>query len=376
MSNTSNLETNLILDGLGHAVLIFDSAGNLVHDNLAARTLLALDIKRVRDDGWSILPMVFDLDPSADDLDTVRKNAMTAERPIRFHVLRSGEFIPAWATALTTMSGDVQIMITLELVDWSIVGSVIDRFRDEIQDAVDSTIGHVKLINKTIDSTDKSESVEVLTKRLGGFMRLIEVHMVRSGRLMNMMKRLEDIRTGAMRKAAREERRKINIEDFVEDFLEEIEEIQLLDPDTKEHDYRGRIEMDVQSGAIVWASRRYLTYALQDIVRNAIMYSPIETPVRINVITQKNNVQIDIVDEGSGIREKEFDRVFEAFLRARQPQIISEFGYGLSLHLCKQEVEGMNGGLWFQTEEKVGSTFSIRLPIWREEDDSSSTMEA
>ncbi|PJF33914.1 MAG: hypothetical protein CUN57_00905, partial [Phototrophicales bacterium] len=176
MSQEQNLETDLILDGLGHAVLIFDSSGKLVKENLAARTLLSLDIKTVQDNGWSILPMVFDIDKGADDLDTVRKNAMMADRPVRFHVLRSGEFIPAWATALTTKSGEVMTMLTLELVDWKIVGSVIDRFRDEIQDAVDSTIGHVKLINKTIDSTDPEESVQVLTKRLGGFMRLIEVH--------------------------------------------------------------------------------------------------------------------------------------------------------------------------------------------------------
>lgn len=371
MSHAINLETDLILDGLGHAVLIFDSDGKLAKENLAARTLLALDIKKVQDEGWSIMPMVFDIDQGADDLDTVRKNAMMAERPVRFHVLRSGEFIPGWATALTTKTGEVMTMLTLEVVDWKIVGSVIDRFRDEIQDAVDSTIGHVKLINKTIDSTPPDESVEVLTKRLGGFMRLIEVHMVRSGRLMKMMKRLEDIRTGDMRRFVREERRKIGIEDFLEDFLEEIEDKQFLDPDTPDQDYRGRIELNINEDVSILASRRYLTYILQDAIRNAIMYNDAESPVVVTVSVQTNTVQIDIRDEGSGIREKEYERVFEPFLRARQPKVISEFGYGLSLHLCKQEVEAMSGGLWFQTQEKVGTTFSLRLPVWREEDEDS-----
>ncbi len=368
MSN--NLETDLILDGLGHAVLIFDSNGKLIKENLAARTLLTTDIQRVQDAGWSMLPMVFDIEQGTDDFDTIRKNAMMGERPVRFHVLRSGEFIPGWASALTTKSGELMTMLTLEIVDWKIVGSVIDRFRNEIQDAVDSTIGHVTLINKTIDSLAPDTSVETTRKRIGGFMRLIEVHMVRSGRLMKMMERLEDIRTGDMRRYAREERRKINLEDFLEDFLEEIEEMKLLDPDTPEHDYRGRLELDVTGDANVWASRRYLRYTLQDIIRNAIMYSDIKTPVTVKVTKQTTTIQIDITDEGSGIREKEFERVFEPFLRARQPKIISEFGYGLSLHLCKQEVEAMGGGLWFQTTEKVSSTFSIRLPIWREEDSS------
>jgi len=78
-------------------------------------------------------------------------------------------------------------------------------------------------------------------------------------------------------------------------------------------------------------------------------------------------VQISIKDEGYGVREKERERVFAPFQRARQPQIISEFGYGLALYLCKHEVEAMNGKLWFDSEEKVGSTFSVKLPAWRED---------
>ena len=46
-----------------------------------------------------------------------------------------------------------------------------------------------------------------------------------------------------------------------------------------------------------------------------------------------------MIDQGYGIRAKEADRVFAPFQRARQPQIIGEFGYGLSLYLAKAEVE-------------------------------------
>jgi signal transduction histidine kinase len=82
-------------------------------------------------------------------------------------------------------------------------------------------------------------------------------------------------------------------------------------------------------------------------------------------------VQIDVIDQGYGIRAKEADRVFAPFQRARQPQIIGEFGYGLSLYLAKAEVEAMGGRIWYESEEGVGSTFSVKLPTWKElsEDD-------
>ncbi|MEZ4668710.1 MAG: ATP-binding protein [Anaerolineae bacterium] len=88
------------------------------------------------------------------------------------------------------------------------------------------------------------------------------------------------------------------------------------------------------------------------------MYSMKATPIMIMAHTSTGNVsaQIDVVDEGYGVRAKEFERVFMPFERARQPQIIGEFGYGLSLYLCKQEVEAMNGKVWFESEEGVGTT--------------------
>jgi signal transduction histidine kinase len=124
----------------------------------------------------------------------------------------------------------------------------------------------------------------------------------------------------------------------------------------------------------VHASEQRLTNILHDLLRNAIMYSIKATPIMIiaQASGQNQSVQIDVVDEGYGIRAKEFERVFALFERARQPQIMGEFGYGLSLYLCKQEVEAMNGKIWFESEEGVGTTFSFKLPLWRDDSSSSS----
>jgi two-component system, OmpR family, sensor histidine kinase VicK len=125
----------------------------------------------------------------------------------------------------------------------------------------------------------------------------------------------------------------------------------------------------------VAGSTALLTDILHDLLRNAIMYSMKATPVIImaQASNQGQNVQVDVIDEGYGIRAKEFERVFAQFQRARQPQIIGEFGYGLSLYLCKHEVEAMNGKIWFQSEEAVGTTFSFKLPAWREDSTAASS---
>ena len=74
------------------------------------------------------------------------------------------------------------------------------------------------------------------------------------------------------------------------------------------------------------------------------------------------HVRIEITDRGYGIREKEQDRVFAAFKRARQPQIIGVDGYGLSLYLCQAELAAMGGRIWFESEEGSGTTFGFLIP--------------
>jgi signal transduction histidine kinase len=252
---------------------------------------------------------------------------------------------------------------------------LMDRFRDEVEHSATATQGHTSLILKSMKVLKKGETVEQMGKRIGGFVQLIATHAHRIERLMALFQRLEEVRTGTLVALVHDEQRKINLNDFIEDFIEGLDEITLLDPESEDQDYRSRITTTIPDNLYVYASTRRLTAVLHDLLRNAIMYSLKATPVFIiaQPSPQGQGVQIDVVDEGYGIRAKEAERVFSPFERSRQPQIIGEFGYGLSLYLCKYEIEAMDGKIWFQSEEGVGTTFSFKLPLWREEFASSSS---
>lgn len=367
MTAEPKLDISAVLDGLGQGVLIFSSDGRLLHDNLAARTLLGKDFNTIRENGWEAASALFNARQANPDeqVEKVRERALQAPHPLRFHVYLAGEYVPCWMSAIQGDGGDVQTMVTLDLPDWSAVTAMIDHFRTEMRDAIDSTQGHVELIERTMQQQAGSD-VETLVKRIRGFTRLISIHMHRVGRLNAMLERLEDIRTGKTREVVRQRRRKIVLEDFFEDFAEELDEVMLVDPETEAGDHRSRLVLDLETDLSVTASRGHLTTILQDLMRNAIMYSMKATPVTVKASRKGSHVQIDMTDEGYGVRDKERERVFTAFQRARQPQIISEFGYGLSLYLCKQEIEAMNGRIWFESKEGIGSTFSFMLPVWQD----------
>lgn len=379
MALDKQLQYQAILDGLGQGVLIFDSENRLVVDNLAARTILGADLKLIRASGWAAAATVFNArtnDPE-DNVETARKRALESARPVRFHIYRAGEYVPCWAAAVHGESGDIFTLITIEVPDWTAMTDILTQFRAEVQNAAESSQGHINLILQSLKQIKPGESVEQLGRRIGGFVQLIATHTHRVERLMNLLHRLELIRTGKLPEVIRKERRKIVLDEFIEDFIEGLDEVQLLDPETETQDYRSRIKTTVGDGLVVFASPSRLTTILHDILRNAIMYSMKATPIIIMAQTspQNQSVQIDVIDEGYGIRAKEFERVFASFQRARQPQILGEFGYGISLYLCKHEVEAMNGKIWFESEEGVGTTFSLKLPMWRDDSSSSSSPE-
>ncbi len=363
-----SIDAQTILDGLGQAVLVFDKNNRLVTENRAARAFLGVDYKLVRAEGWSALVMLLNLRPNvnAAALDDVRTQALNTDRPIRFQIERDGERIPCWASAVQGEGGEVYTMISIETPDWSALSELLDHYLGEVREAVESTQGHADLIGRTMRQT-KIDGAEKLTRQLSGFTRLIDVHMHRLSRLTDMMARLTAIRTGTLRAAVRTGRRKINLANFIEDFVEVLDEATLIDPESDRSDCRRRIQTDVPASLMIAASPLHLHAVLRDILRNAIMYSLKATPVRLSATAVGDHtVQIEITDEGYGIRAGEVDRIFMPFVRARQPQIISEFGYGLSLYLCKHEIEAMGGYLWLTSEEGVGTTVKIKLPAWKE----------
>jgi signal transduction histidine kinase len=365
---SESLDFRAVLDGLGQGVLIFDAEDRLVLDNIAARSILGANLVMVRAEGWRAAAMLLDAvredRPSADE---IRAKALRQVEPVRFHTFLSGAYTPCWATAIYGLGGSVYTMITLERPDWSSLTELMSTFRSEARISITSTRGHADLIKQVITRRTPTTTADDLARRVLGFADIMSVHMYRLELLMNLLHRLEEIRTGQLPDLVRINRKPIQLAEFIEDLLEDITESPLVETPNPQIDYRAAISTDIADEIVVSASKPHLTDIFRDILRNSMMYSEPGAPIIIRTTPslKTRSVQIDIVDQGYGIREKEVGKVFTPFQRARQPQIMAEFGYGLSLYLVKMEIEAMGGRNWFTSEEGVGSTFSFKLLLWR-----------
>lgn len=372
MSSTKTLFDSLdfkaVLDGLGQGVLIFDAEDRLILDNIAARSILGANLVIVRAEGWRAAAVLLDSArdgrPSADEL---RAKALRQTEPVRFHTFLAGVYTPCWATAIYGLGGAIYTMITLEQPDWSSLTELMSRFRAEARTSVSSTLGHAELIKQVLAKRTPTTTTDQLASRVGGFADLMLVHMRRLELLMSLLHRLELIRTGQLADIVYENSKSIALADFLEDLLEELSDAPLTEGSDPDVDCRDRITVDVPPDLKVLGSKAHLTSIVRDLLRNSIMYSEPNTPIilQATALPKTRSVQIDLIDQGYGIRAKEAGRVFAPFERARQPQIIAEFGYGLSLYLVKTEIEAMGGRIWFNSEEGVGTTFSFKLPLWR-----------
>jgi two-component system phosphate regulon sensor histidine kinase PhoR len=110
-----------------------------------------------------------------------------------------------------------------------------------------------------------------------------------------------------------------------------------------------------------------ITQALTNLVANAIKYSPVQTEITIAGRADEDALIIDVTDQGYGIPTPSLARIFEKFYRVPRVEDADVPGTGLGLALVREIVELHGGRVTVKSEQGVGSTFSVRLPLARKQ---------
>jgi two-component system sensor histidine kinase SenX3 len=118
------------------------------------------------------------------------------------------------------------------------------------------------------------------------------------------------------------------------------------------------------TSAVVLGDRDQLIMAVHNLIENAINYSPEGTKVSISTNIENGIIDISVTDQGIGISESEQDRIFERFYRVDPARSRQTGGTGLGLSIVKHVASKHGGEVTLWSVENVGSTFSLRLPIY------------
>ena len=105
-----------------------------------------------------------------------------------------------------------------------------------------------------------------------------------------------------------------------------------------------------------------MTQVIDNILNNAIKYSPDGGKIKVGMKTTDAQLIISISDEGLGIPKKDLPRIFDRFYRVDKARSRAQGGTGLGLAIAKEIMKQHKGFIWAKSEYGKGSTFTIVLP--------------
>ncbi|TXL63368.1 cell wall metabolism sensor histidine kinase WalK [Cerasibacillus terrae] len=113
----------------------------------------------------------------------------------------------------------------------------------------------------------------------------------------------------------------------------------------------------------VWIDRDRMMQVLDNLISNAIKYSPEGGVVTLKVVKQKQGLLVSISDQGVGIAYEKIDKIFERFYRADQARSRKLGGSGLGLAISRELIEAHKGRIWARSSEGKGTTIYFTLPL-------------
>ena len=113
-----------------------------------------------------------------------------------------------------------------------------------------------------------------------------------------------------------------------------------------------------------WADRDRLAEVLDNLISNAVKYSPGGGIVNLEIRREHERAVVSVRDQGIGIAEGDLDRLFRPFSRVRNLRTADIEGSGLGLYICDRIVRAHGGRLEVDTAPEKGSEFSFTVPLF------------
>ncbi|TAK36637.1 MAG: sensor histidine kinase [Chloroflexota bacterium] len=114
------------------------------------------------------------------------------------------------------------------------------------------------------------------------------------------------------------------------------------------------------------ADPHHIEQVLVNLLENAVKYSPEGGCISVLGSTEDGTVVVSVADEGIGIAEDQWERVFERFQRVDSSLTRQVGGVGLGLSICRKIIQAHGGRIWVESKIGQGSTFYFSLPIFRQ----------
>lgn len=126
-----------------------------------------------------------------------------------------------------------------------------------------------------------------------------------------------------------------------------------------------RFEDNISMGCVVAGDKVMLQMAVNNLLENAVKYTPADKPICVELHKKNNEVILQVIDEGNGIPDSEKKKIFDKFYRVGSEETRNAKGTGLGLYLVCKVVTQNKGKIIIKDNHPTGAIFEITLPLER-----------
>lgn len=123
-----------------------------------------------------------------------------------------------------------------------------------------------------------------------------------------------------------------------------------------------RFEEDITPGCLVKGDKVMLQIALNNLLENAVKYTPADKPITVTLEKAGDRIQLQVKDQGTGIPDAEKKKVFDKFYRVGSEETRKAKGTGLGLYLTCKVITQNRGQIVVKDNQPNGAIFEISLP--------------
>jgi signal transduction histidine kinase len=123
------------------------------------------------------------------------------------------------------------------------------------------------------------------------------------------------------------------------------------------------IETEIAGAAPIVADRDRIEQVFENLVGNAIKYSPESGRIDVSLRVNGSNAIVSVHDQGIGVAPGEVEKIFGLFYRSPDPRADHVGGLGLGLYISREIVSRHHGKLWAERNADAGTTFHVTLPL-------------
>jgi len=144
------------------------------------------------------------------------------------------------------------------------------------------------------------------------------------------------------------------------DFDTSVKEIiDILQPTSDKH----KLILKGKTGKTIYGDEERIGQVINNLISNAIKYSPRSKKIIIKLSTKNDWVKVDITDFGIGMAKAHLPKIFERFYRVYDNNDKTFPGLGIGLYICSEIIKRHGGKFGVESNLGQGSTFSFSLPI-------------